>query len=181
MTERLALQTKRLILRPFTLEDAHRVRLLAGDKDIASTTLNIPHPYEEGLAEEWISTHQERFEKGESVIFAIVLQKTGELIGAIGLEINPQHQRAEMGYWIGKPYWNNGYCTEAAKAVLRYGFDSLKLVRIQATHLKRNPASGRVMQKLGMMREGSLRKHVKKWGQYEDLEIYSILDDDKLA
>ena len=178
MNERPTIQTDRLLLRPFALEDASMVQTLAGEKDIASTTLNLPHPYEDGMAEEWIGTHQDRYEKGESVVLAIVLNNNDTLIGAIGLEINKDNDRAELGYWIGKPYWNKGYCTEAARALIQHGFDVLGLVRIHASHFRRNPASGRVMQNIGMIHEGSLRKHIKKWGKQEDLEIYGILKEE---
>ena len=178
MNERPTIQTDRLLLRPFALEDASMVQTLAGEKDIASTTLNLPHPYEDGMAEEWIGTHQERYEKGESVVLAIVLNDNRTLIGAIGLEINKDNDRAELGYWIGKPYWNKGYCTEAARALIQHGFDVLGLVRIHASHFRRNPASGRVMQNIGMIHEGSLRKHITKWGKQEDLEIYGILKEE---
>jgi RimJ/RimL family protein N-acetyltransferase len=175
MAERPALKTDRLLLRPFILADALVVQLLAGDRDIASNTLNIPHPYEDGMAEEWISTHQEKFKRSEAVNFAIVLRNDDGLIGAIGLVINQRYERAELGYWIGKPYWGNGYCTEAAKAVLHYGFTVLGLNRIHATHMSRNPASGRVMEKIGMKYEGCLRQHAKRWGLFEDLKMYAIL------
>ena len=115
-----------MILRPFELTDAKEVQRLAGDRAIADTTLEIPHPYEDGIAEKWISTHQAKFEAGEMVHFAIILRETNGLIGAIGLTIVPRFERAELGYWIGKPYWGNGYCTEAAWAVLEYGFTTLK-------------------------------------------------------
>jgi len=169
------LKTERLKLRPFALSDARRVQLLAGNKAIASTTLNIPHPYEEGLAEEWINTHQERFEKGELFNFAIELQSSAELIGAIGLVANEQHVRAELGYWIGEPYWNQGFCTEAAQEIVRYGFEEIGLHRIHAMHLRGNLASGRVMKNIGMRHEGRHREHVKKWDKFEDLELYGIL------
>ncbi len=178
MSNRPTLSTERLILRPFHLGDAPRVQELAGEKAIASTTLNIPHPYEDGMAEDWIETHAEAFEKGESVTFAIVLKQENALIGAVGLDVNAAHDRAELGYWIGVPYWNNGYASEAARAVLEYGFVERKLNRIYASHLTRNPASGRVMRKIGMTHEASFREHVKKWGEFEDLEMYGILRDE---
>jgi ribosomal-protein-alanine N-acetyltransferase len=176
MTEHPVLETERLLLRPFTMADAPEVQRLAGDRDIASTTFYIPHPYEDGMAEEWITAYQKRFDRGEQVRFAITNRKGRHLIGAIDLwAINEQHERAEIGYWIGKPYWNQGYCTEAADAVIKYGFEILRLNRIYATHINRNPASGRVMQKIGMKHEGHLRQHAKKWGNYEDIETYGIL------
>ncbi|MDM7999152.1 MAG: GNAT family N-acetyltransferase [Dehalococcoidia bacterium] len=178
MDEWPILHTRRLLLRRFRPEDAATVQALAGDRDIASTTATIPHPYEDGVAEAWIATHDQAFRDGKSVILAITLPPTGELIGATGLEICTEHRRAELGYWVGKPYWNNGYCTEAAGAMLEYGFEVLGLDRIFAHHFTRNPASGRVMQKLNMKHEGHMREHLLKWGVREDLEIYGILRTD---
>jgi ribosomal-protein-alanine N-acetyltransferase len=169
------LETERLLLRFFDLSDAERVRELAGDKEIADRTTNIPHPYQKEMAEEWISTHQIKFESGECVHFAIILKATQELIGAIGLMIDKSFNRAALGYWIGKEYWNEGYCTEAARAVLEYGFNQLLLHKITSSHFARNPSSGKVMRKIGMKKEGFLKKHVAKSGNYEDLVVYGIL------
>ncbi len=173
-----SIETERLILRGFDIGDGGDVQRLAGDKSVASTTLRIPHPYEDGIAEKWIGTHAEEFAQGKLVNFAITSRKQGHLIGAIGLTINKEHKNAELGYWIGKPYWNNGYCTEATKAVLRYGFEVLDLNRIHAHHFKRNPASGRVIRAIGMLYEGQLRQHLKKWDKFEDVEAYGILKAD---
>jgi RimJ/RimL family protein N-acetyltransferase len=172
------LQTKRLILRPFQLKDADDVQKLAGAKEVAATTLNIPHPYEDGMAEKWIELTQKAVEKNELVNFAIFEKETDRLCGAIGLHFNLRHNNAEMGYWIGVPFWGQGYCTEAALAVVKYGFEVLNLHRIHASHLTRNPTSGRVMEKIGMSYEGCQRQHVKKWDAFEDLALYGILIDD---
>lgn len=93
----------------------------------------------------------------------------------MGLILDSENNCAELGYWIGKPYWGRGYCTEAARAIVRYGFDDLHLHRIHSSHFASNPASGRVMQKIGMTREGCLRQHIRKWGQWEDVVLYGIL------
>ena len=175
MSERPTIETERLRLRPYTLDDASELQSLIGEWDIASTTLNIPHPYEDGMAEEWINKHQENYDRGEQVQFAIVNGKRGFFIGGIGLNINKEYESTEIGYWIAKPYWGNDYCTEAAQAVLKYGFEVLGLNRIHARHITRNPASGRVMQKIGMSHEGHRKQHVKKWGKFEDMENYGIL------
>jgi len=172
---RPTLETDRLVLRPFELSDAQRVQLLAGDRAIAATTALIPHPYEDGMAEQWIGAHQERFEKDEGVDFAITLKSNRELIGAIGLGLRRNDEYGILGYWIGKPYWGSGYCTEAARAVLQYAFGELQMNRVYAHHLQHNPASGRVMQKIGMQHEGHLRQHAKKWGEFLDVEAYGIL------
>ena len=175
ISKRPSLRSKRLLLRPFLLADAPDVQRLAGDKAIAATTANIPHPYEDGVAEEWIGKHPEQFEQGKAVHLAISDLRSQRLFGAIGLTISAEHRRAELGYWIGRLYWSNGYCTEAARAVLAYAFDSLALNRVTAQHFLRNPASGCVMQKIGMTREGHLRAHIKKWDKFEDVICYGIL------
>lgn len=144
------LTTNQLVLRPFTLADAQTVQHLAGDRDVASTTLRIPHPYKDGMAEEWIGTHADKCAKGEGISLAVSLRDAGTLVGAVGLEICKEHSRAELGYWIGKPYWGKGFATEAAKALVEYGFQVVGLNRIYAYHVVRNPASGRVMHKIGM-------------------------------
>ncbi len=170
------LQAERLTLRPFVAADAAAVQHLAGVRAVASTTLNIPHPYKNGLAKKWISTHAGHFKKGKSATWAITLH--GQLIGAIGLEIQARHDRAELGYWIGQPFWNAGYATEAARHVIHHAFTRLKLNRIEAHHFTRNPASGRVMKKLGMTREGLRKQAVKKFGRYEDVIVYGIVRAD---
>lgn len=173
------LKTARLVLRPFTVADAPRVQQLAGDRKVADTTSTMPHPYPDGAAEQWIATHQETFEKGKGVTFAIALTETGELLGAISLAgISRDHARAELGYWIGVPYWGHGYCTEAAAAVVAYGFETLGLNRLMAHYFTRNPASGRVLAKIGMVREGLLRQAVRKWDRFEDVAVCGLLRDD---
>ena len=172
------IETPRLILRPFGLSDAPAVRRLAGERDIADTTLNVPHPYEDKMAESWIETHEPGYETDSLATFAIILHDTTDLVGAIGLTIDRPFNKAELGYWIGKPFWNQGYATEAAKAVIGFGFGELRLNRIGARHLTRNPSSGRVMEKIGMQQEGTARQATVKWGKYEDMMLYGILRED---
>ncbi|HEX8274993.1 MAG TPA: GNAT family N-acetyltransferase [Longimicrobiaceae bacterium] len=168
----------RLDLRPFRPGDAPAVQALAGAREIADTTLTIPHPYGDGLAEQWIATHAPAWAAGARASFAVVERASGQLVGAIGLALRPEHARAEMGYWIGLPFWNRGYATEAAALLLGFGFEELGLHRVHARHFARNPQSGRVMRKLGMRHEGRLRQHVRRWGSPEDLEQYGILRDE---
>lgn len=172
------LETQRLVLRPLTLGDAADVQRLAGDYAIATTTLLVPHPYPDGAAESWIATLESAYAEGRDLTLAITSRETGELLGAIGLVLNLFHRRGDLGYWVGKPFWGQGYCTEAGQALLQFGFQELRLHRIQATHFTRNPASGRVMRKLGMRHEGTLRGYTFKWGVFEDTEIYALLADE---
>jgi RimJ/RimL family protein N-acetyltransferase len=168
------LETKRLRLRPFVPTDAPVVRRLAGAREIADTTREIPHPYPEGAAETWIASHALLHEEGRALTLAVE-EPGGRLIGAIGLRLHGEDRNAELGYWIAVEEWGRGYGTEAARAVLDFGFGVLGLHRIWATHFARNPASGRVMEKIGMSPEGTLRGHVRKWGRYEDLVVRAML------
>jgi RimJ/RimL family protein N-acetyltransferase len=178
MTERPTLETERLLLRPFTLADAPAVQRLAGDRDIASTTLSIAHPYEDGMAERWISGLPDKWARGTQLHFALERRADGALLGDVLLYPTFAHRRAELGYWLGKPYWGHGYTSEAAAAVLAYAFTVLDLHRVFAEHMTRNPASGRVLQKIGMTYEGTMRHHTLKWGVFEDVAVYGILRDE---
>jgi RimJ/RimL family protein N-acetyltransferase len=109
---------------------------------------------------------------------AIRRQSDGVLVGGIGLHPEMAHLRAELGYWIGVPFWGNGYASEAAQQVVRHGFDSVKLNRIFATVFTGNKASERVLQKLGMKHEGCMRQFVLKWGKFLDVELFSILREE---
>ncbi len=170
--------TVRLTIRPFALADGPRVKELAGDRAIADTTGSIAHPYEDGMAERWIAGHGPAFEAGESSHLALTLRENGELLGAVGLTVSVAHHRAELGYWIGKPYWGRGYATEAGRAMLRHGFADLGLARVVAHHISRNPASGGVLRKLGMRQEGVLRQHFYKWDKPEDAVCYGMLREE---
>lgn len=169
------LQTPRLLIRPFQMEDAETVQQLANDKDIATNTQNMPYPYEKYMAERWISLHQRMFDHNDFLNLAVVIRKTEELIGAIGFDIDEKNDTGELGYWLGRPYWGKGYATEAARRMVHYGFTELKFYRIHSCHLSLNPASGNVLRKIGMKHEGCRRGHIKKWGKYEDLELFGLI------
>lgn len=171
------LETERLVLRQFHINDARRVQRLAGEWAVAKSTF-IPHPYKNGIAERWILGLIEDYKKDRVVNFAIEVKSTGELIGSIGLVLEMAHNRGDLGYWVGVPYWGKGYCTEAGRAILAYGFGVLDLNRIAAPHFSSNPASGRVLQKLGMKHEGTRRQHYLHFGKFEDAELYGLLREE---
>jgi [ribosomal protein S5]-alanine N-acetyltransferase len=173
------LETTRLRLRPFTAEDSAEIQRLAGDRAIADTTISIPHPYPDGAAKQWVATHEELFKEGKELQLAIERKEDKRLIGAIGLVNIEQNHQAELGYWVGRAYWNKGYATEAAESLVRYALSELHLNRVHATHLARNPASGRVLEKIGMTHEGRRRQHILKWGKGEDIVLLGILKEDR--
>ena len=169
------IETARLILRPFELSDAGVVRELAGHRKIAETTLRVPHPYEAGMAESWIESLTLGRKNGGIYAYAICKNGSGGLLGTCSLAPDRAHRNAEISYWIGVPFWNMGFGTEACRAMICEGFNTLDIDKIYAVHFASNPASGRLMQKIGMKIEGVLRQHVVKWDVPQDLVYYGIL------
>jgi|SRR5580704_10760925 ribosomal-protein-alanine N-acetyltransferase len=178
MTAPQELRTARLLLRSLQGEDVPALVRLAGAKEIAATTLNIPHPYTENDARTFLAKAGEEFGAGNSVVYAISIAPSRELCGAAGLNIAEMHRRAELGYWIGVPFWRMGFATEAASAVLAFGFQNLRLHRIHAHHFSGNTASQRVLEKIGMRHEGRSRGHIRKWDRFIDVENYGLLAEE---
>ena len=167
--------TERLTLRPLDSRDATAIHRLASDSEIADTTLTFPHPYPFHAAVEWIERAHKEWKAETAFIFAITLKESKEFIGGIGLHLSAHDRHAEMGFWVGKPYWNNGYTSEAANAMLKFGFETLDLHKIYGRHFPRNVASGKVLLKIGMKYEGHLREHIRKLDHFEDVVCYGIL------
>jgi len=160
-------------------DDAPAIARLAGRREIADTTISIPHPYSEERARQWIAETADLFAKGKSAVFGMQLKREGNLIGAAGLrDIDAEHSLAELGFWVAAEYWGQGYATEAARAVVAFGFEQLGLNRIYAHHMVRNPASGRALAKIGMKPEGVLRQRVRKWGVFEDVVPLAVLREE---
>ncbi|WP_280768070.1 GNAT family N-acetyltransferase [Salipaludibacillus daqingensis] len=174
----ISLETDRLLLRPLHGSDANRIEELASKYDVAKTTLNIPHPYPPGSAKNFIQRVNISQENGELVIFAIIEKSSQHLIGLINIKINATHKRGELGYWIGASYWGQGYCTEAARELLRYCFKELDLNKVLANAFKNNPGSWRVMEKIGLIYEGTLKQHVYRFDQFYDLMMYGLIKDE---
>lgn len=175
MNNQPTIQAGVITLAPLTTDDAGRVRLLAGDPAIAETAIRIPHPYPEGAAEEWINDSISGWSEGKSAVWKIIITDSNLLIGAIGLTIDPPYNHAELGYWIGKHYWNCGYAQAAAREIIRFGFETIRINRIYATCLRENPASIRVLEHSGLKYEGCMHEHVFHRGRYHDLLFYGIV------
>jgi ribosomal-protein-alanine N-acetyltransferase len=166
------LETPRLVLRPPTLDDAPDIQTYVSDWELAKTTLNIPHPYPADGAREWL---RQQFDSPEpdNFYFTICLKDTS-LIGAINVRISPRHHHAEIGYWIGRPFWGQGYASEAARRIVVFCFEELDLNRVYANYFSENPASRRVMENAGMSFEGMLKQHYFRWSKYIDVGICGI-------
>ncbi|MBM3117560.1 GNAT family N-acetyltransferase [Jeongeupia naejangsanensis] len=162
------LDTPRLSLGVFNPEDASRVQALAGVFEVADTTASIPHPYPDGVAAAWIAQHPAFWAAGLSLSLAIRRRDDGLLLGAIGLQ--SLDSVPELGYWLGLPFWGRGYATEAAAALCDFTFASLPVNLLVGRHLARNPASGRVMQKLGMQDAGESQAVVR--GRHHEAVVH---------
>ena len=136
------LETRRLVLRAPRRGDVKAMALLANDRRIAENTARIPHPYREEDAKQFIGAVNRR--DGEA---HFVISLEGRLIGLCGVE--PREGGAEIGYWLGVPYWGQGYATEAARALIDFAFDDLDHEALQAGARVTNPASRRVLEKCG--------------------------------
>src|ERR1700694_5027243 len=172
------LQTERLTLRLHAPSDIPALMPLIGAREVAATTLRIPHPYSESDALDFMAGTKEELLNGSGLRLGIVVRETDTLCGGVGLRIEPDHRRAELGYWIGVPFWGKGYATEAASAVVAFGFGTLRLHRIYAHHFAGNTASKRVLEKIGMRHEGRSRQHIQKWNQFIDIENYGLLAEE---
>jgi RimJ/RimL family protein N-acetyltransferase len=142
------LETKRLALRAARLEDAKAVAALANDRRIAENTARIPYPYKLADAEQFIAGANK---KGEAAY--LVTLRDGTIVGACGLMFH-YDDTPEIGYWLGVPYWNKGYATEALHALIDYTFTDLAHDAVQAGARVTNPASRRVLEKCGFQWTG---------------------------
>ena len=159
-------------LRGIEQSDLITIARLANDRSIAKMTASLPHPYTQAHAKTWLDYIENT--KDEHV-FAICLKN--KLIGVIGLVHEVEHNRAELGYWLGAQYWRNGYMSAAAEMAIAYAFTVLGVRRIYARCFSDNPASIRVLEKNGFVREGSLRKHCVRMNEIKDVFIFGRLKE----
>ena len=150
------IETDRLLLRPFQPEDAPRLSYFLGDYDVAKMTATVPHPYPVISAEGWILMTSAARSRGDNFPFAITTARDG-LVGSCGVKKREVSSKTawELGYWIGKPYWGEGYVSEAARGLMDWARAELGAEIFTAGHYADNPASGRVLVKLGFVHTGS--------------------------
>ncbi|ADN02712.1 GNAT family N-acetyltransferase [Spirochaeta thermophila] len=177
LTGTVPLTTERLLLRRFTLEDAPAVyETWARDPEVTRFLTWSPHASVE-KTRSFLEEAVRGYERDDQLMWAIVLKEPGSLIGSIGARVERAHRRAEIGYCLGRAFWNRGYMTEALREVVRFLFDEVGVVRVQALHFVGNPASGRVMEKAGMRYEGTLRSYLIKDDGAVDALMYAIVRD----
>ena len=170
-----ALETPRLILRKLTMHDAQDIYDYSRDPLVAKHVLWDAHR-SIGESRAYLRYMLRKYRACEPASWGIEFRETGKIIGTVGfMWIQSDNAAAEVGYSLSRAYWNRGIMSEALEAVIRYGFESLHLNRIEAIHELDNPASGAVMRKCGMVREGTLREKLLNKGRYVDVDMYAIL------
>ena len=172
------LETDRLILRKLTMRDAQDIYNYGRDPAVARHVLWDAYTsvYE---VRSYLRFMLRKYRMGEPASWGIEWKATGRIIGTIGfMWIQRENASAEVGYSLARAYWNRGIMTEALNEMIRYGFQSLNLNRIEAQHETDNPASGAVMRKCGMCKEGTLRQRLLNKGKFVDVDLYSILRSD---
>lgn len=167
------IETERLLLRPFRLSDADDVLAYAQDREWSRYLRLLPRPYEREHAEQFVA-RQLLLDRITHPAWAITLE--GTVIGGVNLTIRLEHCSAEMGYSVARKHWNKGICTEAARAVIDSAFRAHQdLNRVYARADSDNVASQRVMEKVGMTKEGVLRLNRVERGEAIDDAVFSIL------
>jgi len=174
MTTFPTLHTPRLTLGQLEISDIPNIVEYAGSPNIAKMLRDLPHPYAEKDAIFWLNLANQGFANQTEYIFKLGLKETNEFIGGMGLHLKKRSNKAEVGYWIGEPFWNKGYATEALSVILKFGFEVLELNKIYATHYVKNIPSGKVMINNGMVKEGELVDDLKKDDEYLTLIQYRL-------
>lgn len=172
------LETERLILDAPKEIDLENIAKILNNEIYSKNTINIPFPYTIDSAKFWLNLSENGLKNENQFIFAIRLKDNQKIIGGIDLGIDKNFNKAELGYWLDESYWNQGFATEAVIKIIDFGFKHLKLKRIFATHFDFNPASGKVLEKSGMQKEGELKAHTKKGNIYHNHILYAIINED---
>ncbi len=174
------LETERLILRRIAMRDAKDIFAYSKDPQVARHVLWSAQK-DESEARDYCRFMMRRYRNDLPSSWGIIDKKTDTLVGTIGyMDYNEDNATVELGYSLARWMWNGGFMTEALRRVIAYTFEAMDVNRIEAQHELKNPASGRVMEKCGMAKEGVLRQRLYNKGRYVDVALYAILREDYL-
>ncbi|MBP1039980.1 GNAT family N-acetyltransferase [Vagococcus sp. BWB3-3] len=173
LAEHQILETERLVLRPVTLEDAADMYEYASDEETTTYVFDKHKTIED--TRENLATY---FLSKPLGTYGIILKDQQKMIGTIDIRIDEANRKAELGYTLNRAFWGQGLTTEAGQKMLWLAFDKLCLNRVEAKHDERNPASGRVMAKLGMVKEAVLRNDAILKGEVTTTVICGITKED---
>jgi RimJ/RimL family protein N-acetyltransferase len=158
------IETERLLLRPPERSDIPALVALIGEWDVAKNLGRVPYPYSEADAHTFFDRGEARPADQPDITLGVTLKPDGAYIGGCGVHLR-DNGTFELGYWIGKPFWGNGYATEAARAVVDEAFGAFRLQSLTAGYFFDNPASGHVLEKLGFLPDGEELRDCASRGQ----------------
>ncbi|MGZ9583702.1 GNAT family N-acetyltransferase [Paenibacillus marinisediminis] len=170
----MQLETNRLWIRDLTMEDWKDVHVYASHSEVTKHMTWGPNSEEDTIAHIEQQLVKQQSPERTDYEFAVVLRETNQLIGGCGIYI--MGRNAEIGYCFNQEYWGNGYATEAARAMLKLGYETFNVHRVFATCRPMNKGSANVLMKIGMKQEGHLREHLWHRGKYLDSYLFSILE-----
>jgi RimJ/RimL family protein N-acetyltransferase len=174
------LSSERLTLQTIQEKDLGAIVNLLSDYETVWMLTYAPWPYTVQDATLWVNHVNNMCVAGMGCFWGIH-NDGNAFIGTAGLSIFPEHEKAELHYWLGKAYWGQGYGTEIVRRIINYAFENLKLNRLEVNHMIRNIRSQHVIDKCGFKLEGTLRSYVKRFGQFEDVKFYSRLGGEFVA
>lgn len=170
---------ERIIIRKLVLSDVKDIYQNIRDREIVKWTLRIPYPYRKEDAVGFVRKTRYSIRKGKDYVFGIALKGKNKVIGIIELaKINYSDGNAEIGYWLGRRFWNRGIMTDAVKSILKFGFRRLNLHRINAALFEENIASRRVLEKSGFKLEGKIKESRFRYGKWRNELRYGILSSE---
>ncbi|MCT4565741.1 MAG: GNAT family N-acetyltransferase [Maledivibacter sp.] len=171
------IETSRLRLRDFIKEDWESIHIYASNKDVVKFMEWGPNTEEDTKNFISMAIYSQKQSPRDNYDLAVILKETGKLIGGGTINVyNRKNKDGLIGYCFNPNYWRMGYATELAEGLLHFGFKELKLHRIHATCDIKNIGSAKVLEKIGMKREGHLREHIWISDRWRDSYLYSILD-----
>ncbi len=184
MKNRIELPGERITVRRYTISDLPHLVENINDESVARWTANIPHPYSEKDAASFIRKSHSDINRKKGFPLVIALNETGKVIGGTGLhglKEEERFQNAEMGYWLGKKYRNQGIVTEAAGLMLDFAFNKLKLHKVNGRAFEKNIASQRIFEKSGFVLEGMLREIEFRNSEWQNMLLYGLLKEEYLS
>ena len=173
----IRIEGKKVVLRQLKLSDAPLVQKYLKDPVMTKWTLNIPYPYPKNGGVKFIAKARSLKRRNKAIVYAITQKDSDNIVGVISFQdFNWPDKCAELGYWLGKPFWGKGLMTDATQLMLDLGFRVLKLHKIKAGVFADNPASIKVLMKNGLKREGVLRHRRMRFGKWRDTVLLAILE-----
>lgn len=170
-----ALHAPDLLLRPLKVEDAESLVPLMRDPRVAEPYVLPRYPWSLADAHAQIAAMEADFEANRRLDLGIEPLALKRVVGVVSLGFAPAHDRAELGFWVGQPYWRQGHAGAAARLLLQWAFEERRLHRVTARTLGDNPRAARLLQALGFVREGLLRQHQYHWGRFRDVAHWGLL------